>query len=166
MTNTTVYSFGMYQTALLAGSARQRKWSVAVLLALLSLAAVCLLVEMLAWHGAVYIAIVALVACIPVFALYRAASEGALAKQAKAYLDLQGEVTVSYSFEEECIRFERKSLISTDRGEMRYAFLKDVLSADAHLLLLGTPLNLPLLVYEPEGAAELLRFLEEKKSKR
>ena len=165
MTNTTVYSIGMYQTALYAKGARQRKWSTAILLALLSLVAVCLLVGMLVWYGAVYIAIPALVACLPVFAMYRAVSEGTVANQARAYLDLQGEVTVSYSFEEECICFERKSLVSTDRGEIRYAFLLDVLSVDAHLLLLQTPLNLPFLVYEPEGATELLRLLQEKRSK-
>lgn len=165
MTNTTVYSMGMYQAALATQIAKRRKGSIAFLLAFLLLAAALLLVGMLAWRGAVLIAIPFLLLSLVAFLLYRTTTDAALAKQARKYFDLHGEVTVTYSFEEECVRIERKALTSTDRGEISYSFLQDVLAVDARLLVLRTPLALLLMVYEPEGTADLLRFLKDKRNK-
>ena len=69
MTNTTVYSMGMYRAALAAQTARRRKWSVALLLVLLLLAAALLLVGMLTWRVALLIAVPFLVFSIVPFAL-------------------------------------------------------------------------------------------------
>lgn len=162
MTNTTVYSMGMYRAALAAQTARRRKWSVALLLVLLLLAAALLLVGMLAWRAALLIAVPFLVFSIVPFALYRTTTDAALMKQTNKYFDLQGGVTVTYSFEEEWVRIERKSLLSTDKGEIGYCFLQDVIAVDERLLVLRTPLALPLIVYEPEGAETLLRYLRSK----